>query len=284
LPAFGASPDLNALRRTSLELVNKDRKAHGLPPLGFDDTLNRIAQAHAEDMLRKDYFAHESPGGSTPMKRFLSAGGSRELVLRENIFHCNGCAQPADVKSVAELESGWMHSPGHRANILAEGITRYGFGLAEDRTGGRYAVQDFAGPGLTAGGTAIEPGQVNPLAASIVNALRKGHEISAVPALAAAAAASIPKKNFASVSLASINPLAHLPPGVAFTRYSMLMGACGGCGTAVTSDDVRSFVGRWAHNARNRGILVDPSFTALGMAVAADGGGGKIAVAVIAGN
>lgn len=285
-PSRAASPDLDSLRSTSLALVNKDRKAHNLPSLQLDQTLNRIAQAHAEDMLAKGYFSHVSPSGRTPMQRFLSAGGSKSRVLRENIFHCMDCAQPADAKSVAELESGWMHSPPHRENILAKGITRYGFGLAENSSGGRYAVQDFDGPGVSQGeaasGKAIKPEEVSTLAASIVNDMRQGAKISSYPALAEATRASIPEGPFAKASLAAIDPLSHLAPSAAWHRYRMLMGACGGCGGEVTSGDVRSFINRWAKNARNLQMLTDPSYTGLGMAVAADGNGGKMAVAILA--
>jgi uncharacterized protein YkwD len=285
-PARAASPDIDALRRASLALVNNDRRAHHLPPLAFDDTLNRIAQAHAEDMLAKGYFNHVSPSGRTPMRRFLSAGGSKSLVLRENIFHCVGCPQPADAQGVADLESGWMHSPPHRANILAKGITRYGFGLAENPAGGRYAVQDFDGPGVSqgeaTGGKPIAPEQVTGLAASIINGMRSGAKVVDDTALAQAARTSIPGGRFANASLAAIDPLAHLAPGAPWHRYRMLMGGCGGCGTDVTGDDVRSFVERWAKNPRDREMLVDPAFIGFGMAVAADGNGGKIAVAVLA--
>lgn len=289
-PAFGASASLNALRQTSLALVNKDRKAHGLPPLDLDHTLDVIAQSHATDMLRKGYFSHVSPGGGTPMKRFLSAGGSHEVMLRENILHCKGCPQPADAKSVAELESRWMHSPEHRKNILANGITHYGFGLAEDASGGRYAVQDFSGPGIGQGQSAADSQRIagaqrqTQLAVSIVNGMRKGRSIVAAPALAAAAEASIPDGSFARASLRAIDPLAHLSSAPRFARYRMLMGACGGCGTTVSEGDIRAFIERWAKSAQNRQMLTDPSLAALGMAVAADGSGGKIAVAVLAGN
>lgn len=179
-----------------------------------------------------------------------------------------------------------MHSPPHRANILATGVTRYGFGLAENPSGGRYAVQDFDGPGVSQGtaanGKAIAPEEVTALAATIVRGIRGGAAISGAPALAKAAAASMPTGDFAKASLAAINPLSHLAPSAAWHRYRMLMGACGGCGTEVTSGDVRSFIERWAQNGRDRQMLADASFTGLGMAVAADGNGGKIAVAILA--
>lgn len=140
-----------ALRRHSLELVNQAREAEGLAPLQPAPVLRRAAQAHAEDMLRRGYFAHESPDGGTPLQRFRKAGGERMRRLAENIAQCQGCDVPADRAAVKRLQEGWMDSPHHRRNILMEGLTHYGFGLAERPDGTRYAVQLFAGLAAPAG-------------------------------------------------------------------------------------------------------------------------------------
>lgn len=282
---------LDTLRQASLELVNSDRAAHGLPPLRLSDTLNRAAQVHAKDMLAKGYFSHVSPSGGTPTGRFLAAGGNREQVLRENIAHCKGCRQPADTKGVADLETGWMHSPGHRENILAKGITFYGFGLAENPAGGRYAVQDFAGPGVlqsankAVGKPMADASRQTALAVSIINGLRNGGiPVAAAPALYEAARTSIPEKAITPSLVRNIDPLHSLPSTVPWRRYRMLFGSCGGCGTEVTSADVTAFVERWKKNRQYRAILADQTLGAAGLAVVADGDGGKIAVAILAGD
>src|SRR5260221_12299323 len=42
------------------------------------------------------------------------------------------------------IHTGWMHSPGHRANILDVHFTALGVGVVEDDDGELYAVEDFS--------------------------------------------------------------------------------------------------------------------------------------------
>jgi uncharacterized protein YkwD len=42
--------------------------------------------------------------------------------------------------------SGWMNSPGHRANLLNPNMTEIGLGLAYTAGGYPYWTQDFAAP------------------------------------------------------------------------------------------------------------------------------------------
>ena len=132
----GASAD----ERAMFALVNRDRGVHGLPPLTWDDRLAAIALAHDDDMLRRHYVAHVSPDGVSPAGRLRKAGYLNRVV-RENI---------AVAASVPEAEVGLMHSPEHRANLLAPDITRVGIGIRRvPLKGGPTEVvvtQDFARP------------------------------------------------------------------------------------------------------------------------------------------
>lgn len=47
--------------------------------------------------------------------------------------------------TAASVMNGWMHSEGHRKNILNKKFTRIGLGLARTQDGTRYWVQDFGG-------------------------------------------------------------------------------------------------------------------------------------------
>ncbi len=101
-------------------LVNRDRRAHGLPPLLQDDALTEIARAHSQDMARVGYFGHRSPSrGGLPER--LQAAGYRSLWAAENV---------ARAGSMQEAEEALMRSPGHRANILAPEATHLGVGVA----------------------------------------------------------------------------------------------------------------------------------------------------------
>jgi len=44
-----------------------------------------------------------------------------------------------------------MNSPGHRANILREGLDSFGYGIIVGEDQRLYAVQNFVGPGMPPG-------------------------------------------------------------------------------------------------------------------------------------
>jgi len=148
--ASGRAEPLNLpdLRAWALGLVNQARRSEGLPPLARDDSLDRIAQTHAIDMDRRGYFDHVSPDGADIRERHLAAGGSRRDFVAENIGRCVTCAPPVDRTRVEAFHSHWMHSAGHRANILSPTLERFGYGIVVRNGGaGMYAVQTFAGSG-----------------------------------------------------------------------------------------------------------------------------------------
>ena len=105
--------------RQMLALVNRDRKRAGLPPVIADATLAAIARAHSRDMVEHDFVGHVSPRTGTAMDRVRRAGLSPGLVL-ENV----GRAYTAE-----EAESGFMSSPGHRANIVHPDARKLGIGI-----------------------------------------------------------------------------------------------------------------------------------------------------------
>src|SRR6185312_15619523 len=46
-------------------LVNAERTSRGLKPLSRDGDLAQAARKHAADMVRRDYFSHTSPNGTS---------------------------------------------------------------------------------------------------------------------------------------------------------------------------------------------------------------------------
>jgi uncharacterized protein YkwD len=128
--------DLAKVRGAMLARVNVERAAAGAPPLGLHPLLNAAAQGHAEDMLSRSYYRHESPEGLSPRNRVEAQGYSAELV-GENISR--------GPLSVDEAVDGWMRSTEHRSNLLHPRFTELGIGLA---VGNRTAlwVQSFGRP------------------------------------------------------------------------------------------------------------------------------------------
>lgn len=130
----------------TLCLLNQQRRAHGLRPLRLDGKLGRAARGHANDMVAKRYFAHESKSGATFSTRIKRTGWTksrRSYTMGENIAWGGG-----ELATPREIVRGWMNSAGHRANILAREFRFIGIGIAagtpEGGAGGTYAT-DFGG-------------------------------------------------------------------------------------------------------------------------------------------
>jgi len=113
--------------------VNRERAARELPLLKWDESLARAARKHAELMAEQDLLEHQVPGEADLATR-AQEEGARFSHITENI----GMAAYA-----GGFHDGWMHSPGHRANILDAAIDSIGISVVE---GGEqlFAVEDFA--------------------------------------------------------------------------------------------------------------------------------------------
>jgi uncharacterized protein YkwD len=127
----GGIRDLDRVRAEMLARVNEARRKAGVEPLRSDSRLDRAAQRHAEDMLARGYFAHESPEDKTVRQRSKEAGYDWRTI-GENIAEGQF--------TVDEVMTTWLDSPGHRRNILDPRFEELGVGLALGRTNGRYRV------------------------------------------------------------------------------------------------------------------------------------------------
>jgi hypothetical protein len=108
-------------------LVNRERTQRGLTPLGLNGLLNSASLEHSQDMVRRSYFEHSTPEGRTVIDRLRAVGYARGMSAStgENIAYGLGAkATPA------AIVRAWMHSPGHRADILRPAFTEIGIGIA----------------------------------------------------------------------------------------------------------------------------------------------------------
>lgn len=290
-PAGAAVPDnLPELRTLALELVNAVREEHGLDALASSQTLDRAAQMHAEDLLRREYFDHVSPEGHSVRDRYIDAGGSRSHLVAENIAQCTGCGPAVDTSRIRSFHDGWMASPGHRENILRRGISQFGFGAAAGPDGVIKVVQTFAGSGQASRLPTNEPSEMlTPQALSErllgdINRLRKEAGVSPLAASAALAEAARWLLGQAGPSLDGRKRLhAALPPDERRDWRSVLTlsASCGGCGAEPTTADADFFRHQWSDAAQQDNPLLDPDMTHLGSALAADGEGEKTVVAIL---
>lgn len=296
IPALPAQPrepdDVSALRTLALELVNEERRQRNLPAFEADQDLDEAAQFHAADMLKRHYYAHESPEGKTVMDRYIAAGGSRWQLVEENIAYCERCRPPVTRDDVERLHKGWMKSRPHRMNILDPGVDRFGFGVAIG-DGGLYAVQTFAGPGTPRGGSegeAAQPLTPEQVQANLLQSINQARRDQGAPPLAASPALAKAAEDVAAAAGddgldqdAGTDALRALTadPASGWGKVSMIAGGCGGCGTKPTAADVTFFRDQWLDTPQYRETLLDPDLTHLGVALHADGNGRKTAVALL---
>ena len=105
-------------------------------------TMEQMART-AEDMVRRDYFAHTSPGGRTLKERVRAAGyGKRGQGWRagENIGWGTGTRATPNA-----LVDAWLESDGHRRILLSDDYRELGIGVAsgapnKDAPGATYTL------------------------------------------------------------------------------------------------------------------------------------------------
>lgn len=100
--------------------TNTQRTAYSLGSLALNSKLNQAAQAKANDMAARNYWSHNTPDGATPWTFFVAAGYNYQTA-GENLAY--------GFDNSDYTISGWMNSPGHKANILGD-YTEVGFGVA----------------------------------------------------------------------------------------------------------------------------------------------------------
>jgi uncharacterized protein YkwD len=139
------------LERRVHDLINKERTSGKRPVLQWDDRLTQIARGHSADMVKRAFFDHVNPDGADPTARGKRAGyDCRKAIdrttyregLAENLaelprfrrVHITGTRKTYDWNTLEDIAresvSGWMHSPGHRRNILEKAYSNSGVGVA----------------------------------------------------------------------------------------------------------------------------------------------------------
>ena len=124
-----------------LDLTNGERQKAGLPPLSLNPQLGTAAQNYSQVLASTGCFEHTCGPVPDFAERDAQAGYSGWTAVGENIA--------AGYQTPESVVSGWMDSPGHRANILSPKYTEIGIGLVSG--GGKfgtYWTQEFgARPG-----------------------------------------------------------------------------------------------------------------------------------------
>jgi uncharacterized protein YkwD len=108
-------------------LVNAERTRRGLHAVSRDSSLGRAARRLANDMVRRGYFAHVTPGGSTLGDRLRAAGYGKGESWRAGEALGWGTGSLATPNSLVDE---WLASPPHRRILLDPGYRELGVGIA----------------------------------------------------------------------------------------------------------------------------------------------------------
>ena len=123
-----------------LEALNARRRSRRLGPLARSALLDSVAQAHAAEMVRLDYFAHVSPISGDVAQRVVRAGFAYQRIS-ENL---------GEAETALEAQRLIEASPGHLANVLDPEVELVGLGAARVTRGSVenvLLVEVFARPG-----------------------------------------------------------------------------------------------------------------------------------------
>jgi uncharacterized protein YkwD len=142
-PPTGGAPSgtgaASAIEADIVRYTNEARKQAGLAPLRLSAGLLDAARIHAGQMAEQNTMAHTISDARYPTLRDrLDAVGYAYANAAENIAWNDRTPQ--------SVVSGWMNSPGHRANILNAQLTEIGATMARNRRGEPYWIQVFGRP------------------------------------------------------------------------------------------------------------------------------------------
>jgi hypothetical protein len=135
---LGYSSEITAQK--VLDQTNTERQKNGLPALQYNSVLSESATKKAQDMFANNYWAHNSPSGTTPWDFFKSVG-YKYSVAGENLAR--------DFYDTDSLIKAWMDSPTHRENMLNSKYQEIGIGVVNGVLGGvktTLVVQHFGTP------------------------------------------------------------------------------------------------------------------------------------------
>jgi len=114
-------------------LANQERAQSGAGALEWDEGLAAAARDHCLRMAAEGPISHRY-GGEEDLSTRAGNAGARFDFIEENV---------AIGPTAGEIHEEWMHSPGHRTNLLNPEVDRVGIAVVAAR-GVLYATADYA--------------------------------------------------------------------------------------------------------------------------------------------
>ncbi|MFI1968259.1 RNA polymerase [Streptomyces cinnamoneus] len=128
-PAPGGKGGGGSMGQQVVSLVNAERAKVGCSPVTSNSLLDAAAQGHSDDMAARGFFDHTNPDGKGPGDR-ITAAGYQWSTYGENIAYGQ--------QDAAAVMDSWMHSDGHRKNILNCSFKEIGIGINKAPGGPRW--------------------------------------------------------------------------------------------------------------------------------------------------
>ena len=139
LPKTPNAPKLSKIQKYSwsnknfLKEINKERTKKKLNTLKENVELNRLAKLRLDDMVKNNYFAHDSPTGNGIDELLITSSYNYEW-RGENLAY-------GEFESEVDVTKSWMGSKWHRYNILYRDFEEVGTAyVVTDFKGGKYLV------------------------------------------------------------------------------------------------------------------------------------------------
>lgn len=139
------TPDIPKVEIAIVEMTNAIRKQNNLSAVKSNPDLAEAAQGYAKFLATSTKFCHTADGRH-PSDR-AAAAGYEACSVAENLSS-NLDTRGFETRQLArDAVQGWLNSPGHRRNLLAENVTDIGVAVAKSPGEERYiSVQMFGRP------------------------------------------------------------------------------------------------------------------------------------------
>ena len=110
-----ADPGARLDPQAAATMISQYRQNNGLGSVAVDPELTKLAESQSQTMASHNKLDHDV---KAPLAQRLNAFGYPATLAVENVS--------AGYHTLAEAFSGWRDSPPHRANMLANGVTKLG--------------------------------------------------------------------------------------------------------------------------------------------------------------
>src|ERR1051326_2407560 len=127
-----AARSQSVLEKQLFDLVNKERAKANVGKLEWSDRLAQAALAHSKLLKEHQDLSHQF-AGEPPLEERVGVTGLRFNSDAENV---------GEAPDVATVHDAFMHSPGHRANILNDKYNAIGIAIVEHGTQ-LFVTEDF---------------------------------------------------------------------------------------------------------------------------------------------